>query len=200
MEKKRLIIGIVAAVLAIALIVGLVLLWMDYQREQKEKQEKEALKAAAGAHVVDDKLYAHFSGVLYVFNEKTNQIMKESAVVMDGEEIEDDAFSGTLSVLDYQYAEDGFIEGTPVVIQDGDFYKVYEQKTCRHNETDEDGNNKMVVHPTDYEFTYYTYPANPDFLAVLIHDNFLDRYYVGILAETEAEAKEGYQWFQKNEP
>lgn len=200
MKKKRLVIGIVAAVLAIGLIVGLVFLWKDYQREQKEKQEKEALKVAAGAHVVDDMLYAHFSGVLYVFDEKTDQITVETAVVLDGQQIEDDAFSGTLSVLDYQYNEDGFIEGTPVVFQDGDFYKVYEQYTCRHNETDEDGNNQMVVHPTDYEFTYCTYPADPEFLAVLIHDNFLDRYYVGILAGSEEEAKETYQWFKDNEP
>ncbi|MBE6925056.1 MAG: hypothetical protein E7466_07475 [Ruminococcaceae bacterium] len=199
MKKKPLIIGIVA-LLVVALVTALVFLVLDYQKQQKEQQEKENLKKAPGAHVVDDRLYTHFSGVLYVFDEKTNQIKLESAVIMDGQEGEEDAFEGTLSVMDYQYAEHGFIEGTPVVFQDGDFYKVYEQKTCRHTITDENGNNQMEVHPTDYEFTYCTYPANPDFLAVLIHDNFVDRYYVGIFAETEEEAKEGYQWFKANEP
>lgn len=199
MNKKKLMMGIIVAAVAVALIVGFVFLWKDYQKQRKAEQEKEALKTAPGGHAVDDNLYAHFSGDCYIFREKDDTLVEISMVAMDGFQVED-SFEGTLSVLGYEHSEDGFIEGTPLVSKVGDFYTVLDKKTCRHNETDEDGNNKMVTHFTDYEFTYYVYPQKPEFLAVLIYEHLKDDYYVGVLATSEAEAKEYYQWFQENEP
>lgn len=197
MKKKQLIIAVIAVVLTAVF----VFLWRDYQKTRQEEKEKEALKASSGCHIVDDKLYAHFSGVCYVFDDKTDQLVMETAVVLDGEETEEDAFSGTLSVLDYQHSEEGILSGTPIVEKrEGGFYTVHDLQTCRHNEPDEDGLSNWVEHFTDYEFTYYVYPEDPQFLAVLIYEHLEDDYYVGILAETEAEAKETYQWFKENEP
>ncbi len=195
MKKKRLIILAVV----VALTVAFVFIWKDQQRKREEEAAKDALKESSGSHVVDGTLYAHFSGVLYVFDDKTDQLLMESAVVMDGAQV-GDTFDGELSVLDFPHGEDGFIEGTPLVTQDGEFYTVLDKKTCRHNEKDEDGNNHMVTHFTDYEFTYYVYPTDSDFLAVLIYEHLKDDYYVGILAQTEAQAKEDYRWFKANEP
>lgn len=196
MTKKRMIIMIVAVVLTVAF----VFLWNDYQKEQKLEQEKTAIKNASGCHVVDDRLYAHFAGDCYVFREKDDELVVLTSVSVDGNQTAKDTFKGTLELLDYQHSEDGFIEGTPLVSKVGDFYTILDRKTCRHNETDEAGNNKMVTHFTDYEFTYYVYPENPKFLAVIIYEHLLDDYYVGILANSEAEARTYYRWFQENEP
>ena len=200
MVNKRIIFMILAMVLVIALTVGFVFLWKHHQAEKARQNEKEQIMSSDGCHIVDGKLYAHFNGDLYVFDEKTDELEALTSVAMDGKQTDTDFFAGTLSLLHYQRAEEGFIEGTPLVTKEGDFYKVLDQKTCRHNETDEDGNNKMVTHITDYTFTYYVYPEKPEFLAVVIYEHYLDDYHVGILASSEAEAKEGYKWFEANEP
>lgn len=198
MNKKKLIVGIVVTVVAVALIVGLVFLLVDYLKQRNIEKEKEAQKTAAGCHIVDGTLYAKFGGDCYIFREKDDTLVEISMITMDGSQV-GDIFDGTLSVLGYDHSESGFLEGTPLVSKKGDFYTVWDQKTCRHTETDEDGNNQMVTHFTDYEFTYYVNPENPERLVVVIHEALKDVYYVGVLADSEAQAKEYYQWFQDNE-
>lgn len=195
--SKKLMIGAVAIVAAV---VALGFLLRQHQKEKQLEALKQAQMDAPGCTVVDGKLYTNFAGNCYIFREKDGELVDVTMVAMDGHETGDNAFQGTLEVLDYEHSEEGFIEGTPQVTRAGGFYTVLDRKTCRHNETDADGNNKMVSHFTDYEFTYYVSPGNPRFLAVVIYEHLLDDYYVGILAGTEAEAKEAYQWFRENEP
>lgn len=199
MSKKQ-IIMIVSLVLAVALTVAFVFLWKGYLKDMKQEKEKEQIKNSGGCHVVDDQLYAHVYGDCYIFKEKDNSLVDLTAVSVDGHQDDEDAFVGELNLMNYEHSEGGFLEGTPLVSKKGDFYTVLDKKTCRHNETDEDGNNQMVTHFTDYEFTYYFYPEKPEFLAVIIYEHLRDDYYIGILASSEEEAKEGYQWFQENEP
>ena len=198
MNKEKLIIGIIIAV-SILLVAGIVFLVVDYLNEKELQREKDALKASYGCHVVDDAVYAHFAGDCYVFNDKTGEPEALTSVALDGYQ-SGESFVGTLELLDYQHSESGFLEGTPLVTKMGDFYTILDRKTCRHAETNEDGSNKMVTHFTDYEFTYYVYPENPEFLAVIIYEHVKDKYHVGIFANSEERAKEYYQWFRENEP
>lgn len=196
MGKKRLIIVIVAVLLTVAF----VLVFPILKKEFEKRQVQEALKSANGCHVVDDLLYAHFSGSCYVFQEKNDELIMVTAVSVDGSENEDGVFVGELSLLDYQFSESGFLEGEPMVSKMGSFYTILDSKTCRHNETDKDGNNHMVTHFTDYEFTYYMQADRKDFLAVVIYEHVLDDYYIAILAANESEARGYYHWFRDNEP
>ncbi len=196
MAKKRIIIAVIAVIVTVAFVI----LWNVYRKDKQIQEQKNALKASPGFHAVDGRAYAHFSGLCYVFDDE-GQILSQSAMVLDGEETEDASFAGELMVMGYEVTEGGYIEGKPAVQKwDGGIWSIFDHKTCRHNERDEQGMSKWVEHPVRYAFTYYMREDDSRYLAVLIYDTEAYEYYVVILADTEDDAYAGYHWFKENKP
>lgn len=196
MDKKKLVIAVVAVLVTLAF----VLLWVAVNQHQKSEAEKDALKAAAGCRVVDGKFYANYNGLCCVFDDE-DQLIAQSALVLSGHEGEDSCFVGDLAVMGYEVTEEGYISGDPAIQKWANgIYTVFDHKSCRHNEMDEDGLSTWVEHPTRYSLTYYMREDDPDFLAVLIYDTEEYVYYVATLGDTEAEARAAYNWFKANKP
>lgn len=192
MKKKWILTG-VAVIVAVALLVGGLLYYKHMQ-------------SRPGAHMFDGKLYVDLQGTGFTFDVESGELIGETPVTAKGSAKVDDSFDGDLYVLGYPITETGTITDNSTLIDlENGFYEIHYSPSCLHTETvdvtDEEGNvtgtkTEQVNHLCNYQYIYVVYPENPDFLAVYIYDDAETDYYCSVLADSEEQAKELYQWLR----
>ncbi len=187
--KKKWIWITIAAVLLAAIIGGLIYLWY--------------LRSRSGAHLVGGELYVDISGTGFVFARSTGEYTDEQTpVTVIGNTNSDDIFEGELMVLGFPITEVGTLSGDPVFQDLGNgFYSIYYAPVCTHWETVDDI-DVQDTHVCTYEYTYYFYPEDPDFLIVEVYEwlQIPGEYKCVVVADSQEEAAERYQWFVENGP
>lgn len=154
-----------------------------------------------GVRVLWGDLYVKTGGMGYTFEDSTGDCIGSSVVSVDGfANDKNHCFKGELGVVAFPITENGDISGDPVVTQYGDFYYIEFNPLCTHLETADSGRQYPVTHSCDYSYQYVVYPEDPTFLAITVYDAVKQSWHTVILADSEEQAKERYQWFLANEP
>lgn len=200
MKKKWIFIGI-AVVVAVAVAVCALLLL-------KKKKEQ------PGIHLVDGDLYGNLNGTGYAFLLKDGKLSDgecegETQVVVKGSTNSRGEFEGTLSVPGFPITESGTISGAASLVEDGNgFYELHYNPVCTHDETVEVTNGEGAVlsthtgketHSCNYQYIYRFYPEEADFAVVYVYDIAKSDYYCVVVADSEAQARERFQWMKNNE-
>ncbi len=190
MKKKGIKIAVIVAVLVVLAGVA-ALIWLHY------------LQNRPGAHLVGEQLYVDVSGTGFEVDKVTGKpIEKQTPVTVIGNTNKDDVFEGELMVLGYPITETGKITGDAVMEDLGDgFYSIYYAPACTHTET-VNGVEVPKRHMCAYEYVYYFYPEDPDFLIVSVYEwqEYGGDYHYIVVADSEEQAREDYLWFLANEP
>lgn len=154
-----------------------------------------------GVHVFLGDLYVNSGGMGYTFEDKTGELLGSSLVTVDGfANDKDHVFQGELDVVAFPVTEAGDISGDAIVTKVGGFYYIEYNPLCTHLETKDDGRQYPVTHSCDYSYQYVVYPEDPGFLAITIYDAVKMDWHTVVVAGSEEQAKERYQWFLANEP
>lgn len=157
---------------------------------------------SSGIRTFGGDLYVNVSGTAYAFDDQTGEFLDVTQMTVDGCTDGGGIFEGTLSVLGFPITESGTIAGDAVVTVTGDgFYCIEYLPMCTHMETAENGEREYPLeHQCNFSYTYYVYPENPEFLAVVVYDYAEMEYYVAVMADSQEQAESRYAWFLENEP
>lgn len=153
---------------------------------------------SGNVRAMDGRLRVKLSGVAYMFDYETGEMLGQTIVFADGQtnKSNKEVFDGELNMADYMNEADGTVTTYQTAIEGNNgYWEILVDETCLHYEETEDGGQKEVNHSCKYSYSYYVHPDKQDFLIVRVADKY-DVYpiYV-VMAGSEAEAAQIYKEF-----
>ena len=148
--------------------------------------------------VMGDELRVDLEGIGYIIDASTGEITGQTPIAAVGKTLESDSsvFNGELEVLGYVNETDGTITTSQVVTEGKNgLWEIHCLESCLHYEEDSSGATEPVEHLCDYYYVFYVYPEDQDFMVVCVESFEEDELVYIVLADSEDQALETYQWF-----
>lgn len=153
---------------------------------------------SGNVRVMGGRLRVDLSGVGYVIDEETGEVIGQAPIVVRGETDKGDkeTFVGELEIVGYENEADGTLSGTKAAAKGDDgYWEIHHLENCQHIEENDDGTSQVVNHSCKYRYIYYVHPDKQDFLVVRVKDKYEMYPLYVVRADSEEEALQIYQDF-----